>query len=198
MLRESTLEVPKRRAYSAQLKAQVLLQCSQEGASVSGVALSHSLNANMVHRWIREERQRVLVEAAEASGQQFVPLQLQDGTVIEAETGTTPTPSEAVSVRPIHLDRKQSHAARLLPSAKRRFSMRHSDESHVEANGGRHRFCFEGIRKGPRATVPASFRWRLRRAMVASWWNLQIRRGSASDSVERGSGRNGTITDGDL
>lgn len=54
MLRESTLEVPKRRAYSAQLKAQVLQQCSQEGASVSGVALSHSLNANMVHRWIRK------------------------------------------------------------------------------------------------------------------------------------------------
>ena len=95
MLRESTLEVPKRRAYSAQLKAQVLLQCSQEGASVSGVALSHSLNANMVHRWIREARQRVLVEAAEASGQQFVPLQLQDATVIEAETGTAPVPSEA-------------------------------------------------------------------------------------------------------
>ena len=95
MLRESTLEVPKRRAYSAQLKAQVLLQCSQVGASVSGVALSHSLNANMVHRWIREARQRVLVEAAEASGQQFVPLQLQDATVIEAETGTAPVPSEA-------------------------------------------------------------------------------------------------------
>lgn len=95
MLRESTLEVPKRRAYSAQLKAQVLLQCSQEGASVSGVALSYSLNANMVHRWIREARQRVLVEAAEASGQQFVPLQLQDATVIEAETGTAPVPSEA-------------------------------------------------------------------------------------------------------
>lgn len=95
MLRESTLEVPKRRAYCAQLKAQVLLQCSQEGASVSGVALSHSLNANMVHRWIREARQRVLVEAAEASGQQFVPLQLQDATVIEAEAGTAPVPSEA-------------------------------------------------------------------------------------------------------
>lgn len=94
MLRESTLEVPKRRAYSAQLKAQVLRQCSQAGASVSGVALSHSLNANMVHRWIREERQRALVEAAGASGQQFVPLQLQDATVIEAETATATVPSE--------------------------------------------------------------------------------------------------------
>lgn len=31
---------------------------------VSGVALSHSLNANMSHRRIREERQRALVEAA--------------------------------------------------------------------------------------------------------------------------------------
>lgn len=85
MHRESTLEVPKRRAYSAQLKADVLLQCAQDGASVAGVALSHSLNPNMVHRWIREERQRAFIETAEATGQQFVPLQLQDATVIEAE-----------------------------------------------------------------------------------------------------------------
>lgn len=45
-------------------------QCGSEGALVSGVALGHSLNGNMVHRWIREERLRVLVEAGEASGQQ--------------------------------------------------------------------------------------------------------------------------------
>lgn len=111
MLRESTLEVPKRRAYSAQLKAQVLQQCSQEGASASGVALSHSLNANMVHRWIREERQRVLVEAAEASGQQFVPLQLQDATVIEAEAATTPASSEAGrSSSAIHIEVRRGSA----------------------------------------------------------------------------------------
>ena len=111
MLRESTLEVPKRRAYSAQLKAQVLQQCSQEGASVSGVALNHSLNANMVHRWIREERQRVLVEAAEASGQQFVPLQLQDATVIEAEAATTPASSEAGrSSSAIHIEVRRGSA----------------------------------------------------------------------------------------
>lgn len=59
-----------------------------------GVALSHSLNAKMVRRWIREERQRVLVEAAEASSQQFIPLQLQGATVIEAETATSPVQSE--------------------------------------------------------------------------------------------------------
>lgn len=94
MRRESTLEGPKRRAYSAQLKAQVLLQCSQVGASVSGVALSHSLNANMVHRWIREDRQRALIEASQAAGQQFVALQLQDATVIEAGSPPAPAPSE--------------------------------------------------------------------------------------------------------
>lgn len=111
MLRESTLEVPKRRAYSAQLKAQVLQQCSQEGASVSGVALSHSLNANMVHRWIREERQRALVEAAEASGQQFVPIQLQDAGVIEAETSATPVQSEMTGASSaIHIEVRRGSA----------------------------------------------------------------------------------------
>lgn len=111
MLRESTPEVPKRRAYSAQLKAQVLLQCSQAGASVSGVALSHSLNANMVHRWIREERQRALFQAAEASGQQFVALQPQDATVIEAETATAPVPSETGdSSSAIHIEVRRGSA----------------------------------------------------------------------------------------
>ena len=43
----------KRRRYSAELKAQVLSQCAQPGASVAGVALSHGINANIVHKWRR-------------------------------------------------------------------------------------------------------------------------------------------------
>ena len=65
----------------------------------------------MVHRWIREERQRVLVEAAEASGQQFVPLQLQDATVIEADAATTPASSEAGrSSSAIHIEVRRGSA----------------------------------------------------------------------------------------
>ena len=42
-----------RRRHSAQLKALVLDQCSAPGASVAKVAMSHGLNANMVHDWIK-------------------------------------------------------------------------------------------------------------------------------------------------
>ncbi len=51
-------ERPRRREYSPQLKAEILALCAQPGASVGGVALAHGLHSNMVHRWIREQRER--------------------------------------------------------------------------------------------------------------------------------------------
>ena len=49
---------PRRREYSQQFKAEVLARCAQPGASVGGVALAQGLHSNMVHRWIREQRER--------------------------------------------------------------------------------------------------------------------------------------------
>lgn len=40
-----------RRRYSAAQKAQVLAECDEAGASVAKVAMAHSINANVVHRW---------------------------------------------------------------------------------------------------------------------------------------------------
>ena len=40
-----------RRHYSTELKAQVMAQCDAPGASVAKVAMSHGINANVVHRW---------------------------------------------------------------------------------------------------------------------------------------------------
>ena len=42
---------PLRRKYSAHFKSQVVQECRRRGASVAGVALSHGINANVVHRW---------------------------------------------------------------------------------------------------------------------------------------------------
>jgi transposase len=42
-----------RRRHSAALKAQVLAECAQPGASIAQVALSHGINANVVHKWRR-------------------------------------------------------------------------------------------------------------------------------------------------
>ena len=50
-----------RRSYSKSFKAQVIQECAQPGASIANVALSHSLNANLVHKWIRLQSQNSLV-----------------------------------------------------------------------------------------------------------------------------------------
>ncbi|MFJ2458055.1 transposase [Pseudomonas helleri] len=49
---------PTRRSYSRSFKAQVIQECAQPGTSIASVALSHSLNANLVHKWIRVQVQK--------------------------------------------------------------------------------------------------------------------------------------------
>jgi len=48
--------VVSRRRHSAQLRALVLEQCAAPRASVAKVAMSHGLNANMVHGWRKQAR----------------------------------------------------------------------------------------------------------------------------------------------
>ena len=59
-----------RRRHSAELKAQILRECAQPGASVAGVALSHGINANIVHKWRR------LAGTAPLPVASFVPVAL--------------------------------------------------------------------------------------------------------------------------
>ncbi|MBG6078134.1 transposase [Polaromonas sp. CG_9.11] len=67
-----TTQVPKRRFYSLELKLQVVQICACPGASIAAVALQHGINANIVHRWIREHSQGTLVTQPQA----FVPVTL--------------------------------------------------------------------------------------------------------------------------
>ncbi|MGV8917297.1 MAG: IS66-like element accessory protein TnpA [Pseudomonas sp.] len=60
---------PTRRSYSKCFKAQVIQECAQPGASIASVALSHSLNANLVHKWIRLQAQK-----STALQPAFIPL----------------------------------------------------------------------------------------------------------------------------
>jgi transposase len=46
-----------RRRYSAALKAQIVAECDEPGASVSKVAMNHGVNANIVHGWRKLARQ---------------------------------------------------------------------------------------------------------------------------------------------
>ena len=60
----------KRRRYSRELKAQILAECDAPGASVAKIAMSHSINANILHGW------RKLARRAEPAmvRQEFVPV----------------------------------------------------------------------------------------------------------------------------
>lgn len=76
-----------RRKHSAELRAQVVEACRQSGASVAAIALRSGLNANMVHRWLRQDA-RALGNGGDSCGvrvtkpvAEFVPLQLPSPAV---------------------------------------------------------------------------------------------------------------------
>ena len=68
------------RRHGDELKAKVLIECEEPGASVAAVAQSHGLNANLVHKWRRDRRpQSEANEArpiADKMASAFVALQL--------------------------------------------------------------------------------------------------------------------------
>jgi transposase-like protein len=63
---------PQRRTYSKSFKAQVIQECSEPGASIANIALGYSLNANLVHKWIRLHHQKTM-----ALQPALIPLLLQ-------------------------------------------------------------------------------------------------------------------------
>ena len=89
MASEANASRPKRRFYSPELKAQVMQKCRQSGTSIAGVALSHSINANIVPRWLREPTPSALMVQSQA----FVPV-----TLDEPAPGLAPQPPPDIRV----------------------------------------------------------------------------------------------------
>ncbi|WP_073514931.1 transposase [Pseudomonas versuta] len=50
------------RPCSKSFKAQVIAECVQAGPSIANVALTHNLNANLVHKWLRVHMQKNVVQ----------------------------------------------------------------------------------------------------------------------------------------
>ncbi len=85
-----------RREYSADFKEAVVQQTRERGASVSGVALSHGLHPNMVHRWLREQRLSREQEALRTPA--FVALPLEPTVAPKPVVPPlTPAPTQASS-----------------------------------------------------------------------------------------------------
>jgi transposase len=88
------------RTYTPQFKAQLVAACQQPGVSIAGLALQHGMNANVLHRWLKEfgqGRHRLdgVCEPTKATGlptpstAAFLPIELQ-----------TVPPSQRASVSP--------------------------------------------------------------------------------------------------
>lgn len=72
-------QTARRRRYSKEMKAQVLAECGAPGASVAKVAMSHGINANVVHGWRKLARGGG--EAPVVKPREFVPVVLEEAAV---------------------------------------------------------------------------------------------------------------------
>ena len=95
-------KVVRRRHYSAELKARVVADCEVPGASVAKVAMSHGINANIVHRW-RELRRRVHGASLKTSNTATVPAP----TSFVPITLPAATPSAAAATADIRIEIKR-------------------------------------------------------------------------------------------
>jgi transposase-like protein len=69
-----------RSSYPKPFKAQVVQECLQPGATVSGVAISHGINANVIRKWLPLYRD----QSATPSLPAFVPLKAAPKRPVEA------------------------------------------------------------------------------------------------------------------
>ncbi len=65
-----------RRRHGAELKARVVRECQEPGASVASVALAHGLNANLVHKWRRRRGNGDVAVKPMRAGAEFIALPL--------------------------------------------------------------------------------------------------------------------------
>ena len=95
MASETHPKVPKRRFYSLEFKLQTVSECSLAGASIAAVALKHGVNANIVHRWLREHSQGTLAVRPLA----FVPVTLTAQPTPASPLSALSAPSAPADIR---------------------------------------------------------------------------------------------------
>lgn len=75
-----------KRTYSADTKAELMAACLVPGASVAAIASAHGMNANVWHRWLKDQRQSapndgarteaVALDTYDQESPSFIPLPL--------------------------------------------------------------------------------------------------------------------------
>lgn len=88
------LERRRRRRHSAEFKAEAVAACRHPGVSIAAVAMSRSVNANLLRRWVAEAERAIEAPRTSAQpkalprppteAQRFVPVALERPAVREA------------------------------------------------------------------------------------------------------------------
>lgn len=82
----------RRRRHSAAFKAESVAACRQAGVSIAAVALSRSLNANLLRRWVVEaERAGTMPVAVSAASEQSTSSASGSGFLAVAISGAAPS-----------------------------------------------------------------------------------------------------------
>ncbi len=85
MLKESEFEISKHsirrthRSYTPAFKAELVAACQRPGASIAALAGQHGMNANVLHRWLKEHQRNGSHSLARPSAPElgtFIPVQL--------------------------------------------------------------------------------------------------------------------------
>lgn len=91
-----------RRTYSPQFKAELLTACKQPGASIAALALQHGMNANVLHRWLKEHRQGMLMLSAGVPAPAFIPIDLAASLPVLGSDGEPSAPPSNIRIELQH------------------------------------------------------------------------------------------------
>ena len=89
----SRYSVPRtRRTYTPQFKTELLTACKQPGASIAALALQHGMNANVLHRWLKDHRQGTPLLSDGAPAPAFLPIDLAASLPVLGSEGVPSAP----------------------------------------------------------------------------------------------------------
>ncbi|MEN8401051.1 MULTISPECIES: IS66-like element accessory protein TnpA [Acinetobacter] len=95
----------KRRTYSAEFKQQIVQACKAPDVSIASVAMQHQINANLLHKWIRQSRSMVPSLTISSIPQtDFLPVILHP-TPVKQEAPPPPVPEKKATAHiriPLH------------------------------------------------------------------------------------------------
>ena len=82
----------KKRRWPDEEKRSICFQTTAAGVSVAQVARRYAMNANLIFKWLRDERYTPAVDVEpEADGPVFLPVEIEASASLDPAMTTTPT-----------------------------------------------------------------------------------------------------------